>query len=197
MGTGKLDTAIFNAKSIEFIFHRDGRHRAAFGASSGTAKSFKPIQIVCGTVDRDNDRRPHSQSGGTYERLPPFMMVVSIGDPQHCCRTYSSVCSERRIQLACRYESPGTLLSYRNGRFQDYGRIAVERFTWNVIRSVRRGQSNGDGDALRTSMRAVLWTRTVRMWSLPFSTLQWAWLAESSPSFYSSSSKPANVSHHV
>ncbi|PBK71240.1 hypothetical protein ARMSODRAFT_955020 [Armillaria solidipes] len=49
-------------------------------------------------------------------------MVVSIGNPQHCCRAYSSVCSER--QLACRYESPGTLLGCRNGRFQDYGRIA-------------------------------------------------------------------------
>ncbi len=61
------------------------------------------------------------------------MMVVSIGNPQHYCRAYSSVCSERRIQLACRYESPGTLLGCRNGRFQDYGRIAVERFTQNVF----------------------------------------------------------------
>ncbi len=130
--TGELDMVIFNAKAIEFVFHRDGRHRAAFDASSGTAESFKPVQNVCGTVDRDN-LRPHSQSDGMYEGLPPFMVAVSISDPQHYCRAYSSVCSERQIQLACRYENPGTILGYRHGRFQDYGRIAVERFTRDVF----------------------------------------------------------------
>ncbi len=139
--TGELDMVIFNAKAIEFVFHRDGRHRAAFDASSGTAEPFKLIQNVSGTVDRDNDLRPHSQSGGTegieqhsmLAVLPPFMMAVSINNPQHYCRAYSSVCSARRIQLACRYENPGTILGYRHGRFQDYGRFVVERFTRDVF----------------------------------------------------------------
>ncbi|PBK90775.1 hypothetical protein ARMGADRAFT_292515 [Armillaria gallica] len=66
------------------------------------------------------------------------------------------------------------------------------------FRTVRRGQSNvdGDGDALRIYTRAVLWARTVRMWSLPFSTLQMG-VAESSSSFYSPSNKPSDVSYHV
>lgn len=76
---------ISNVELVEFVFYRDERHLGAFNASSGTAGSSKRIQRINGTVDRANDRYPHSQSGRTYEGLRLFMMAMSFVNPQHCC----------------------------------------------------------------------------------------------------------------
>ncbi|KAK0217108.1 hypothetical protein IW262DRAFT_1299068 [Armillaria fumosa] len=131
---------------IGIIFYRDRRHRGAFNASSGTARSSKPIQSIYGTVNRANDHRPHSQSGRTYEGLPLFMMVMSIGNPQQYCWAYSA---ESFLVVG---------MAVVNTMEQPRSNDSLG----TSFRSVHRSQSDGDCDALRISMHAVLWARTLQ-----------------------------------
>ncbi len=169
LGTGELDTAVSNAKPI---------------ASSSVGTDGIEQHSMLGPPDRPN---PSKTSGAPSTETTTAVLTL---------RAAGRTKGHLRLHVDTKAQEPFLVVGMAVFKTMEESRSNNSLET--SFCTVRRGQSNvdGDGDALRIYTRAVLWARTSP--DVEPSVLNTAMgVAESSPSFYSPSNKPSDVSYYV